>query len=84
MRPIFVTYNAEVVGAPYIVGSNHLRFKVRRGEKVFDCIGFGLGDFLRKLHTRPTYVDIVYVLEFNNWNGTNKIQLRLKDIRLSG
>lgn len=84
MRPIFVTYNAEVVGTPYIVGSNHLRFKVRRGEKVFDCIGFGLGDFLRKLHTRPTYVDIVYVLEFNNWNGTNKIQLRLKDIRLSG
>jgi single-stranded-DNA-specific exonuclease len=84
MRPVFVTYQVEVVGTPHIVGSNHLKFKVRRGDRVFDCIAFGLGQFLHKMHSRPTYVDIVYVLEFNHWNGTDKIQLRIKDIRLSG
>ncbi|MCP4581689.1 MAG: single-stranded-DNA-specific exonuclease RecJ [candidate division Zixibacteria bacterium] len=83
MRPVFVTYQCEVVGTPHRVGSNHLKFKVRRGGQVFDCIGFGLGDFLKMMHTRPTFVDIVYVLEFNNWNGADKIQLRIKDIRLS-
>ena len=83
MRPVFVTYQCEVVGTPHRVGSNHLKFKVRRGSQVFDCIGFGLGDFLNQMHTRPTYVDIVYVLEFNNWNGANMIQLRIRDIRLS-
>jgi len=83
MRPVFATFNVEVVGTPHIVGSNHLKFKVRHGDCIFDCIGFGYGDFLRKLHNRPVYVDIAYVLEFNTWNGANKIQLRIKDIRLS-
>ena len=83
MRPVFITYQVEVVGTPQRVGSNHLKLKVRRGSKVLDCIGFGFGDFMHKLHIRPIYVDLVYVLEFNYWNGTNKIQLRIKDIRLS-
>lgn len=84
MRPVFVTYQAEVVGSPHVVGSNHLKFKVRRNHKVFDCIGFGFGDYMTKMHMRPLYLDMVYVLEFNNWNGANKIQLRIKDLRVSG
>ena len=84
MRPVFVTYQCEVVGTAHRVGTNHLKFKVRRGGKIYDCIGFGFGDFLSRMHTRPTFVDIVYVLEFNNWNGADRIQLRIKDIKLSG
>jgi len=83
MRPVFVTFQCEVVGTPHRVGSNHLKFKVRRGGQVFDCIGFGHGEFLKQMHTRPTFVDIVYVLEFNTWNGSDQIQLRIRDIRLS-
>jgi len=84
MRPVFATYHTEVVGTPQRVGSNHLKFKVRRDNRIFDCIGFGFGEFLNMMHERPLYVDIVYVLEFNNWNGTNSIQLRIRDIKLSG
>jgi len=84
MRPVFVTYQAEVVGSPHIVGSNHLKFKVRRNNKIHDCIGFGFGDYLTKMHVRPLFLDMVYVLEFNSWNGANKIQLRIKDLRVSG
>jgi len=84
MRPVFVTYQCEVVGMAHKVGSNHLKFKVRRGGLIYDCIGFGFGEFLNKMHTRPTFVDIVYVLEFNSWNGADKVQLRIKDIKLSG
>jgi single-stranded-DNA-specific exonuclease len=83
MRPVFITSQAEVVGTPHRVGTNHLKLKVRRGDKVFDVIGFGFGDFITRLHGHPTYVDLAYVLEFNNWNGMNRIQLRLKDIKLS-
>jgi len=84
MRPVFVTYQCEVVGTAHRVGTNHLKFKVRRGGQIYDCIGFGFGDFLTRMHTRPTFVDIVYVLEFNSWNGADRIQLRIKDIKLSG
>ena len=84
MRPIFVSYAAEIIGTPHIVGNNHLRFRVRKGNKVFDCIGFNLGDFLRNLTYRPILIDMAYVLEHNYWNGSNRIQLRLKSIRLTG
>lgn len=84
MRPVFVSYAAEIIGTPHVVGNNHLRFRVRKGERVLDCIGFGLGDFLKQLNYRPLHVDIAYVLEHNYWNGSNRIQLRLKAIRLTG
>jgi single-stranded-DNA-specific exonuclease len=84
MRPVFVSFGAEIVGTPHVVGNNHLRFRVRKGNKVLDCIGFNLGDFLKNLTYRPLLVDIAYVLEHNYWNGSNRIQLRLKAVRLTG
>jgi hypothetical protein len=83
MRPLFVTYQAEVVGTPHRVGTDHLKLKVRHGDRVLDCIGFGLGGFISRMHGHPLFVDIAYVLEFNNWNGANNIQLRIRDIKLS-
>jgi single-stranded-DNA-specific exonuclease len=84
MRPVFVSYAVEIVGTPHVVGNNHLRFRIRKGDKILDCIGFNLGDFLKHLSFRPLLVDIAYVLEYNYWNGSNRIQLRLKAIRLTG
>jgi len=84
MRPVFVSYAAEVVGTPHVVGNNHLRFRVRKGNKILDCIGFNLGEFLRNLTYRPILIDMTYVLEHNYWNGSNRIQLRLKALKLTG
>jgi single-stranded-DNA-specific exonuclease len=83
MRPVFVSYGNEIVGTPHIVGKRHLKFKVRRGEKILDCIGFNQGDFLKSMNYRPMLIDMVYVIEHNYWNGQNRIQLRTRDIRLS-
>jgi len=82
MRPIFLTRNCEVLGQPYCVGKNHLKMKVRKGDAVFDIIGFGFGDWARQLSGRGSLVDLVYVIEYNSWEGHTRIQLRLKDIRL--
>jgi single-stranded-DNA-specific exonuclease len=84
MRPVFVSHAVEVVGTPHVVGNNHLRFRVRKGSKVLDCIGFNLGEHLKNLTYHPIYLDIAYVLEHNYWNGSNRIQLRLKAVRVSG
>jgi len=81
MRPVFVSYGAEVVGIPHVVGNNHLRFRVRKGNKILDCIGFNLGDYLKSLAFRPSSLDICYVMEHNYWNGSNRIQLRLKAVK---
>lgn len=84
MRPVFVSFAVEIIGAPHIVGHNHLKFRVRKGDKIIDCIGFNYGEFLKQLNYRPMLVDMAYVIEHNYWNGANRIQLRIKAIRLAG
>ncbi|MFH2036834.1 MAG: DHHA1 domain-containing protein, partial [Candidatus Zixiibacteriota bacterium] len=83
MRPVFLTRNCEILGQPYCVGKNHLKMKVRKDEAVFDIIGFGFGDWAHKLSGRGSLVDLVFVVEYNSWEGHTRIQLRLKDIRLA-
>ena len=83
MRPVFLTRNCEVVGQPYIVGNNHLKMRLRKGDTQFDVIGFGFGDTARMISARGCLVDAVYVVEYNTYNGVTRKQIRLKDIRLT-
>jgi single-stranded-DNA-specific exonuclease len=83
MRPIFLTRNCEVIGTPYVVGNNHLKMRVRKGNSVFDVIGFGFGDMARVISDRGCLVDIVYAVEYNTHNDVTQIQIRLRDIKLT-
>ncbi len=83
MRPVFMTRNCEVSAQPYVVGNNHLKMRVRKGDAEFDVIGFGFGDMIRLISSPGCLVDIVYVVEYNTWNGVTRKQIRLKDIRLT-
>lgn len=83
MRPIFLTRNCEVIGQPYVVGKNHLKMKLRKGDYVFDVIGFGFGDMARVISSKGCLVDIAYVVEYNTFNDITRKQIRLKDIKLT-
>jgi len=81
MRPIFLTRNCEVVDAPYVVGSNHLKMRLGKDGAVLDVIGFGFGHMAAELSPRGCLVDVVYALEFNTYRGVTKVQMRLRDIK---
>ncbi len=81
MRPVFVSRNLEVVGTPQIVGKNHLKFRVRENNKIFEAIGFNLGGLMYRLCPGENNLDIAYIIEENYWNGKTRIQLRVKDIK---
>ena len=83
MRPLFLTRNCEVVGDPMKVGRNHLRMRVRKGDAVFDTIGFGLGEMTAHLPSRGALIDIAYLAEYNFWRDAKRMQLQLKDVRFS-
>lgn len=83
MRPVFLTRGCEVMGRPYIVGRNHLRMRVRQGAVSFDVIGYGLGDMAEQISSEGALVDIAYLVEFNTWNNVTRIQIRLKDIKVT-
>ncbi|MFQ6003794.1 MAG: DHH family phosphoesterase, partial [Candidatus Zixiibacteriota bacterium] len=82
-RPVFQTRNLSVWGEPYVVGNNHLRVRVKKDKTVFDCIGFGFGDMVKPLSMKGIKLDLAYGVESNYWNDTYKIQLRIKDLKIS-
>ncbi len=83
VRPLFISRNCDISRQPSLVGRNHIRMRVRQGAASHDVIGFGLGRFVEPLRSNGAPIDIVYVAEFNVWNGVKRIQLQLKDVRYS-
>ena len=84
LRPVFVSEGVKVVGVPTIVGNGHLKMRVsQNGSGVFDTIGFNMHEYLPDVRKGNPF-KIAYVLEENNWNGRRTLQLRLKDIHISG
>ncbi len=84
MRPIFVSKDVCIEGVPTIVGSGHLKMKVKQNDSVvFDSIGFNMHEYEPMLRNcDQDKIDVAYVLEENNWNGRRTIQMRLKDIHI--
>lgn len=84
LRPIFVSKNVRVVGVPTIVGKGHLKMRVaQNGSGVFDTIGFNMHEYLPIIrNARDGAMEIAYSLEENYWNGSRKLQLKLRDIHI--
>jgi single-stranded-DNA-specific exonuclease len=89
MRPVFLARSVEVVGAPRIVGKDHLRLRVRQQHNVLDAIGFGLGSLLPEVRENSKSLDIVFSVDEHEGpatsGGTSEAfpQLKIKDIRKS-
>ncbi len=81
-HPVLAAQQLKVVGSPYIVGKNHLKFKVKQKHRIFDAIGFSFGDALEEIEDPDAALDMAFVLEENEWQGQRKLQLRLKDIKV--
>ncbi len=78
MRPIFMTRNVNIVGQPYVVGRNHLKMKVRTGNRDYDVIGFNFGEHANSLAMHGVDVNMAYVVEVNTYFDQPRIQLRVK------
>ena len=68
-----------------VVGEKHLKLRVRQGRSfIFDSIGFRMGSLedLGLRAGRP--LDLAFSPERNHWNGQDRVQLRIKALRMSG
>jgi single-stranded-DNA-specific exonuclease len=83
MRPKFVAREVEIVGHPRLVGhGEHLRFRARQRQSVYTAIGFNMAQHYEDLITGYP-VDLAFVVEINEWQGTSSIQLNIRDIKRS-
>jgi single-stranded-DNA-specific exonuclease len=83
MTPVFMTQNLIDTGKGKRVGEDksHLRVVVQQGNSAqITGIGFGMGD-KHDIACGGKPFKAAYVIDENEWQGTIKLQLRLKDIK---
>lgn len=82
-EPFLGAKNLEVV-SPRIVGSNHLKMRLKQGSLSIDTIGFNMAQMGSDLLDNSCQlVDAVFTPAFNDWNGERYLQLNLKAFRPS-
>ena len=81
MAPVFLSTQVSSYGYGSIVGNNHLKMVIKQpNSPIFNCIGFGLGDYLEDIN-RGKLFDICYTIEENNYKEKKSLQLNIKGIR---
>ncbi len=81
MAPVFLTKGVRINGYASLAGELHLKMAVKQeGSPLFDCIGFGLGNYLADVSEGNPF-DICYTIEENVWRERRSIQLNIKGIR---
>ena len=82
-EPTFAVTRLEVMDVR-TVGEKHLKMTVRQGGSLpFDSIGFGMKSLIERSIPSCTPVDLAFTPELNHWNGYDRIQLRIRDVRPS-
>lgn len=77
--PVLMTRGLKVADVRPVGGDNqHLKLAVTDGRVTFDAIAFNQGQWREQL---PPVIDLAYVFEVNEWNGSRRLQLNVKDLR---
>lgn len=84
MRPIFLSEGVEIAGSPRIIGHNHLLTSLKQtgSDKVFDAIGFNMGEYYDLIKDNHHQIDMVYTIDKMVRDGRTFPQLRFKDLRV--
>lgn len=80
-RPTFVSRKASLESI-YKIGQagRHLKLTVRQGSSIKNVISWEMGRLADELPVK-SWVDLVFIPEFNEWQGKKTIQLRAHDIK---
>ncbi len=76
-RPVLATYGVIISDIRTVGQGKHLKFKADN----IDCIAFNMGG-LESMLQNGQQIDLAYTPEIDNYNGSEKLQLKVKDIRI--
>ena len=80
-EPIFMITNLKVVSIKTLSDGKHLKLYLKN-QNYLDAIGFNLGERANELKIGDT-IDIVGNLNINEFNNTKKVQMLLKDFKVT-
>ncbi|MEI6126890.1 MAG: DHHA1 domain-containing protein, partial [Pseudomonadota bacterium] len=76
-EPVFCTQDIKYYSS-MIVGSGHLKMKIKEDGRFFDAIGFNMGS---RYCPKDEHIRLAFVPQFNVFNGDKLIQLNLRDVK---
>ncbi len=78
-EPIFVCRKLKIQSIRTLSEGKHIKLTLKDDNYFIDVIGFQMGDLIEE-YKLGDKVDVVGTLEINEFNGSEKVQMRLKDI----
>ncbi len=77
--PVFVFKNLKIDSIRALSEGKHLKLTLKEGNTVVNAIGFNIGSLADEYRIGDK-IDVVGVLEVNNFNGVESLQINIKDI----
>ncbi|HEX2946620.1 MAG TPA: single-stranded-DNA-specific exonuclease RecJ [Clostridia bacterium] len=79
-NPVFGYRALNVGDVRMLSGGKHLKLRLADGSFSAEAVGFGLGEQIGCCPAGGT-IDIAFTPEINKWNGSERLQLNIRDIR---
>lgn len=80
--PLFAYKGLRINSIRTLTEGKHLKLTLKDDNIIIDAIGFNMGNLVND-YLIGDKVDVVGVLEINNFNGIENVQINLKDIMKS-
>jgi single-stranded-DNA-specific exonuclease len=83
-RPVFATRGFRVLSEPQIIKEQHLKLRVAgQDNRPIEAIWWRGVEDAEQTPQANQRIDLAYELEANRWQGDIRLQLNVKDMRLS-
>jgi len=80
-KPVFAMCGVKVVSAVTMgTDERHLRLKIEAGDRIIEAVGFSFGHLAKYLNA-GRLIDIAFNLEVSTYQGNERLQLMIKDIK---
>jgi len=82
--PIFLIQDVSIQGLKMIGrDESHVRFQAIQGDAGIDAVGFNLAKEFTSIDKKLDKVDLACEFQINDWDGRNKLELKVLDLRYS-
>jgi single-stranded-DNA-specific exonuclease len=83
-QPVFVARDVRLDGDPQEVGAGqHLKMTLAQGVTRLPAIGFRMASRMRETALARGRLDVAFHLQQDRWNGRDRLQARLLDVRVA-
>ena len=80
--PVFLARGVKVQKLRLIgKEEQHVRFRAVQGKAGLDAVAFNMAEPFSTIDAEP--IDIVYELQINDWNGQDKLELKILDAKVA-